>query len=1077
MPMTLPVPSKGALRTLRHLALGTSCTVAFSAGVLTEDRRRRIHAAREVHDNARKLKSARNYHSAAATALFENFEEQSFNLHDDALWLPSNVARSKTSLSKETNKQDETQVVTKADPAVSQLPRRTKLPALTVPPISPKSFSGRPASRSRNTKTNENHEAQLRKETQCHRQEIFHKEVTKLLAGQSPDVGAAAARFLGGFGDISAWRTHDEAFSEDPSQQRVVDLAARLCIACMDASYMDGAIQIFKKISRLGPLNEQDYFAFQPWKMITSFLKGLDRDNLDSRAAKVKIEQASSIYLMEVTETSVKTKGLLNTLVNTGKRLCDLTCAIGLHELTINVHARMRHYAQDGPPAAMDALIKARYHQGNYEMVSELFTRFYTKTRPGKLELYKTTSIVIDSLLRHNKVDLAVEALKSSVPMAKAARCPLSTTVIMKVLGHHWRTSRNIFQTRILFEQLEPLAKLAGHPQAVYVAIMQFCVEADDDIAAEAYFEVFKNTYTIGPKDSRIYGHFALARAKRGEWDDVKKLLSLMRQCNPDDEDGFGACFVPVLKLYLSTHSIMETEEFLRHYIEVHQLKMSMYIMNLVIDAYGKAKEIDSIARWIQYCGNSGVSIDSASLNTILQTLIYRWNFSLNEAILLYDYRGLSSNTSLARLVDETTMAILRRSATRDSPDDTLLFHRHRRLTSFENKFNVHMTSPCSDAYSVLESMTALFNKNNYLGALRLYKHAKGKSVCLDARHLSLAVRASLSYCTTGIDEALGLIRDAQESIDVGGATAEIFVHQLSRMLEEGEINNTETSANNLIALATITVESFERAGLKVRECIITHSLSLLDRTGHRRQAIEFLVAMSQRLNISPESWSAATYTVLGQLYIGLRDCSGIRWTIETIRSNRIVPDLTMYHRFKDAQRKALRLVESRPHDTHLLRFFECVVDARDQLKQLRADHMEDKATITAKVAQIIRTAIEEQNSASREIPLQQGSLTPIPGFIDDDLGSETVMEGEQDLAWQDIEDVKDRSPSLESPRATNSRSRVIQATRPRVKVLTASKKEFKKPLKRKDGEGRNSGKRSDYKLVREPADLRSWTR
>jgi len=75
MAPALPVPSKGALRTLRHIALGTSCTVAFSAGVVTEDRRRRIHSAREVRDNGKKLKSSRKYHNTGMV-VGETFEEQ-----------------------------------------------------------------------------------------------------------------------------------------------------------------------------------------------------------------------------------------------------------------------------------------------------------------------------------------------------------------------------------------------------------------------------------------------------------------------------------------------------------------------------------------------------------------------------------------------------------------------------------------------------------------------------------------------------------------------------------------------------------------------------------------------------------------------------------------------------------------------------------------------------------------------------------------------------------------------------------------------------------------------------------------
>src|SRR5277367_1623251 len=92
MSPSLPVPSKGALRSLRHIALGTSCTVAFGTGLITEDRRRRIHTAREASENARRLKTSRKYHgtglSVAAT-----FEEQVENYCKYGPWKRGNRQR------------------------------------------------------------------------------------------------------------------------------------------------------------------------------------------------------------------------------------------------------------------------------------------------------------------------------------------------------------------------------------------------------------------------------------------------------------------------------------------------------------------------------------------------------------------------------------------------------------------------------------------------------------------------------------------------------------------------------------------------------------------------------------------------------------------------------------------------------------------------------------------------------------------------------------------------------------------------------------------------------------------------
>src|SRR6187551_2484175 len=60
-----PVPSVAAIRALRGLIFGTSCTFALVA----EDRRRRINAARTVLRNAERLKSDKRYYAGGAAAV------------------------------------------------------------------------------------------------------------------------------------------------------------------------------------------------------------------------------------------------------------------------------------------------------------------------------------------------------------------------------------------------------------------------------------------------------------------------------------------------------------------------------------------------------------------------------------------------------------------------------------------------------------------------------------------------------------------------------------------------------------------------------------------------------------------------------------------------------------------------------------------------------------------------------------------------------------------------------------------------------------------------------------------------
>ncbi|KAI9832192.1 MAG: hypothetical protein M1819_004544 [Sarea resinae] len=68
-----PAPSRGALRVLRQIAYAGSFVGSVGGGaVILEDRRRRICTAREVHENARRLKSSRQYHGVALAEQFED---------------------------------------------------------------------------------------------------------------------------------------------------------------------------------------------------------------------------------------------------------------------------------------------------------------------------------------------------------------------------------------------------------------------------------------------------------------------------------------------------------------------------------------------------------------------------------------------------------------------------------------------------------------------------------------------------------------------------------------------------------------------------------------------------------------------------------------------------------------------------------------------------------------------------------------------------------------------------------------------------------------------------------------------
>jgi hypothetical protein len=773
-------------------------------------------------------------------------------------------------------------------------------------------------------------------------------------------------------------------------------VAARLCVACRKELGPIMAFKIFNQISILGAMDEEDYFLFEPGSLVMSLLKQARTVDSGNKAqVRSTIKKAASVYLKSFEEPP---KLQFETMLSPGVGLCMETCNLGLYELTLEVYARMEiHRTKENPPKAVQYLIKATHATGRHKKIFRYFMRFFTQTEPGQVEFYQVVDLVLQSLLQLDRVEQAEDVLNAAAVMAKAENYQLSTTQLMKVLGHEWRTHRDILQTRALFDRLGPLCKLVNHPKAFYVAMVQFCVEAGEEALATSYFEKLRATHRIGPADLRVYGHLALAKAMRGDWANVERDLLVMRECTPGDHEAFGACFVPILRLYVDSHTIEQTEEFIRLYIEKFQLKPDSYITNVVIDAYAKAKEVDSIVRWISFSNAHGISIGSDTLNTILSNLAYTWGFDFGE-IWRICHSIRSMHAPAAQFFDKGTLALLRHLATQDSPSSHDLEDRLRQINRFPPLKQLSLgEQPVSctqlNPNGVYQSMKLSSLNNNFMRSLHLYKHAGSHRVPLGPKHLSLAVRSSLQL-QRGTSEAIRLIQEAREKgIDVSESIAAVFVHQLTPVLNEDGPEMAETNATNLITLATSTVEACERANIQVSPFIMTHTASILQRKGYYRSCLDFCNFMTRRLNMPTSSFDVSTFTVLCNAYIKLQDPKGVQWAINTMKQNGIVPDFILYSRFKEAQRVLTRKTESEDCSFKLRQFLECVIQARQQLKEMRAEHRFDKESIRMKTIQIMEAAVEEQAFLHRESNhKQEKSLTTVGPEIE--MGLEGTLSG-----------------------------------------------------------------------------------
>lgn len=981
MPTTLPVPSRVALRALRSLALGTSCTIVLSAGLLTEDRRRRIQAAREVHDNAKKLKASRKYHSTSSTPL-ETFEDQLLRYREDAIWLPSNVLKgtlSKGAIGNLTNGDYEVQVAAPAAKATKEgaevgteepSPSPTQVPSLLrnkrqshlssrgrrsqEPPIltaSTLALSQRPP---RHTAPEP---PKIPKQQLHNRQKKLANDVAKLLQ-QPENIDEAAARFF-------------EAFEEglpiegSSATQGLIEVAIELANACEARLKLEESDRVFDIVLSSGSLQEEQFYSFHPEAVINRLL-GSAHESKTSYSKKLR--KASSIFLTKLKE---KYKSMSGPMLLLGEKLCAETCRFKMYDLTLDICSRLLSTQEGLPPGAAGPLIIATNKKGHHKKVFRLFHKYYVQSTPGQANFYLVGGLTIDSILSTGRRDRAEQTLVAMHHMAEKSGISDSTTWYLKVLGSEWRTHHNLEQTAALFARLEPLIHAVQHPQGFYGAMIQFCIEAENEALAQYYYDKLRQSYPPHPGDVRIYGNFAFAKAKCHDWLGVKDDFMRMKDISSEPEylQELGCSFAPILHLYAQSHSIGATEEFLSFFVDEVGIRPVGKIINIMVQVYGAAKETESLIRWLDYASEAGCQIDSVTFNTILNNCYEGWDFTFWEVLRLYK-RVCQLGPLHTRFIDEETVPIIRRMALLGSPSQEELA---RRLDALKNLDRTAHDVPSSR--STMRAMALTLANENPDATLKIYACAE-KDEVLESRHVNLAVKASLRLYPNNVEETLRHIQYAQElGVDVSEPTATIIIHQM-RAMERAGVEDSRP----LIELAERTISTLEKCGTMVNPDIITKAISILLKGKQYRLCLDVWESLSQRISFHQSSYDLVLLTVLLQAHIGLQDHVGIQWVIKTLSANEICPDTQFRLHLKNARRKTIDLLE-RPgqYSDNLRQFLDSVLEAIEVTRLMIVEYREDRKNFTYKVVQIMEKAIAVE--AGRQVedlnyPDAQGSLS-----------------------------------------------------------------------------------------------------
>jgi hypothetical protein len=929
MPTSLPVPSKGALRALRHLALGASCTVAVSAGLLTEDRRRCINTAREVHSNAKKLRSARQYHNAGG-ATIETLEEQALKYRDDAFWLPSNVLRNTEATSHYGGRafdklSQDNSITDDVKPPGSSSPQ--SMPMAKLPTIKPtiKRAFGIPSQASPADGLSKRTNPVIPAE-QISPNDV--KVEQYLLATM-----AASLEFFKNF-DLQS----DPV--DRPLSQESVDIAICLQDTCRKQGRLDLCDQIFDTALSQGRMSEGQFFLFDPEDIMSRLIYHSDGRTSSPDPAKVK--KAASIFLTKFTDQP----GIMSeSMFALGSKICSEALHLQLNELVLKLFLRMENSRGEKPPLCTRYLITATHRKGLHKNVVRYFQKFYKHTSPRQQEFFDICGMVVDSALELQQLDLAEQVLLTASHMAEKEKLFVLNSCVLRVLTHDWRLHRNIVRTRALFSRLETVISMLQYPQEVYARIIRYCVEARDEEATHFYYDQVQQIYDHVAYNSQIHGHFALAKAYRKDWNGVFEEFSKAYKAHLGNQEDLSRPFLPILQEYAKSHSLTEVEAYINLFASRFGLKINQYMMNFMVSIYAQAKEIDSMVRWIDCAIDDGCAVDSHTMNTILKKCYYLWKFSYEQVLQLFFLIRDKSGTS-TKLHNPDTMVLLRRIALRTRKVPTKM-HRLKR-------YDKHST----DREGVYRSMATTYAKEDFFATLKIYKRAQKQQPPLDQMHLLLAVRASLKYHEDNVDEATRFIKEAQQRhLRIRAAISIVFVHQITKLSDEG------VPFTRLVEVCHNTITAFENAGIEVPAAVVTHTSSCLHRRGFYGQAVDIWNSMCSRLKISPSSLDLASLTSLLNAYIGLQDPAGVRWVLHMLSVNQLSPDKHVKSLMNDARRMTTHMIKSQPCSDQVHDFLDSILEGLEKIKGMRAAALEEQIEVRIKTIKIIEKAIHDEKT------------------------------------------------------------------------------------------------------------------
>ncbi len=547
--------------------MGTSCTLALVA----EDRRRRINGAIDVIETSKKLKSSRQYHGGGvqfALALEQEAEALPFPYEPTARLTAKTqrrvTERRRTEFSSRSTEITRANITaSEASPAQSHTEDWGAIPAPNAPPLGKPDHFIHPVE----LPTARVYPSRRPKPSDPKTYEAPRNDNIISMIQE-----ACGSREEGALDDVLrlVLAAYEGRSAPDNQQRSWIQATGQLCRTLQKLGRVEDATRLLQRVVSRGTLEEADYFEHSPLELIDLLLaQAVPTTSEERRAYIPKFDLAVSLFLPTF---AAKPQSTNKDVVGIGRKLLERAFSAEQLKYVEEIYWRCLAYEDDNAWRLTESFITQLHESHNYQLAIRHFLRSYAKMSPPTESIHKIGNMIVEAVEAAHNYKVA-QVLKALLPLCSGT-CQLRTQWPMKLLANHWDKHREYGETLTLFNELmySGLNELVPHSDCLYRIMIEISLEAGEESEAKSYFDqlLFEDPETA--TDVRILGRFALSKARKGDWAGVQTDFETIRIDGTRASDHYGNVFIPNLKVFAKDHTVAETEQFLRLYID--QLKV-----------------------------------------------------------------------------------------------------------------------------------------------------------------------------------------------------------------------------------------------------------------------------------------------------------------------------------------------------------------------------------------------------------------------------------------------------------------------------------------------------------------------